>query len=83
MSEFVHILSIVGTPTALVLALGTFAWRVSRAVLLYRAGSAALKHGSKDPHGDAGLEIVNALTSEREPWYRALLPWRRSGDDEP
>jgi hypothetical protein len=62
------------------LALGTLAWRVSRAVLLQRAGAAALKHGSEDPHGKAGLKIVKALTSDSEPWYRAILPWRRSDD---
>ena len=79
LSVFAHLLIYVGTPA---LALGTFAWRVSRAVLLQRAGTAALRHGSKDPHGKAGLEIVKALTTE-EPWYRAIWPWRRSGDGEP
>ncbi len=80
MAVFTHLLPYVGTP-ALVLAVGTFAWRVSRAVLLQRAGAAALKHGSKDPHGRAGLEIVEALTRE-EPWYRSLIPWRRSDDSQ-
>jgi hypothetical protein len=55
----------------------------SRAVLLYRAGSAALKHGSKDERGKAGLKIVGALTDENEPWYRAILTWRRSDDSPP
>jgi hypothetical protein len=81
LSVFAHVLAYVGAP-ALVLTLGTFAWRVSRAALLQRAGSAALKHGSKDPHGEAGLEIVKALTTDSEPWYQAILPWRRS-DDQP
>lgn len=83
MSSFTHILAYVGTLTAFVLALGTLAWRVSRAVLLYRAGSAALKYGSKDPHGQAGLKIVDTLTGENEPWYRAILPWRKSDDSPP
>jgi hypothetical protein len=55
--------SVLGTPT---LALGTFAWRVSRAVLLQRAGATALKQGSDDQRGKAGLEIVKALTSDDE-----------------
>ncbi len=74
MSAFTHsIISYVGPPAVLLLALGVFAWRVSRAVLLYRAGTAALKHGSKDPRGKAGLKIVDALTGADEPWYRALM----------
>lgn len=77
LSEFTHILVYVGTPA---LAVGSFAWRLSRAVLLQRAGSAALKHGSKDPHGEAGLKIIKALTRESEPWYRAILPWRKPDD---
>ena len=55
-----------------------FAWRVSRAALLYRAGATALKRGNEDPHGKAGLKIVKELTSENEPWYLAILPWRKS-----
>ena len=78
MSAFTHVLPYAGTFTALVLALGTLAWRVSRAVLLHRAGSAALKYGNKDPHGRAGLKIVDKLTSDNEPWYRALLPRHKS-----
>jgi hypothetical protein len=81
-SEFVRVLSIVGTP-ALILALGSCAWRVSRAVLLQRAGSAALKGGSEDDRREAALEIVKSLTGENEPWYKAILPWRRPGDGEP
>jgi hypothetical protein len=73
--EFVSLIAYVGTPT---LAFGTLAWRVSRAVLLQRAGATALKHGDEDPHGKAGLEIVKALTDE--PWYKAVLPWRRPDD---
>jgi len=76
MSAFIHYF---GTP-AFVLALGSFVWRVSRAVLLHRAGAIALKRGSKDPHGEAGLEIVGKLTSESEPWYQAILPWRKPDD---
>jgi hypothetical protein len=77
----VHVLTYIGTLTAFVLALGTFAWRVSRAVLLYRAGGAALKHGDKNPRGRAGLEVIKSLTGQDEPWWRAILPWRRSGDE--
>jgi hypothetical protein len=75
-SEFVHVLAYVGA-AAFVLALGSFAWRVSRAVLLQRAASAALKHGSEAERSKAGLEIVKSLTSESEPWYRGILPWRK------
>jgi hypothetical protein len=53
-----------------------------RAVLLQRAGGAALKHGCKNSRGEAGLEIIKALTSDSEPWYRAIRSWRKS-DDEP
>lgn len=73
--------SYVGPPAVLLLAPGVFAWRVSRAVLLYRAGAAALKHGSEDPRGKAGLKIVDALTGADEPWYRALMWWRKTGED--
>jgi hypothetical protein len=52
-------------------------------VLLHRAGATALKHGSEDQRREAGLRIVDALTSENEPWYRAILPWRRSDDSPP
>ena len=48
LAVFTHLLTYFGAPATLLLALGSFAWRVSRAVLLHRAGSAALKHGSKD-----------------------------------
>lgn len=82
MSVFTHILSIVGTP-ALLLALGHFAWRVSRAVLLQRAGSVALKRGNEDQRPEAGLKIIDALTGENEPSYWAILPWRKSDDGEP
>jgi hypothetical protein len=82
MSAFTHsLLSYVGPP-AVLLAIGVFAWRVSRAVLLYRAGSAGLKHGIKDPRGEAGLKIVDALTGADEPRYRAILG-RKSGEDQP
>lgn len=83
MSVLAHLLPYVGTLTALVLAFGTFAWRVSRARLLGRAGVTALEKGIKDPQGKAALEIVRALTSDDEPWYLAALPWRKSGDGQP
>lgn len=51
-----------------------------RAVLLQRAGATALKQGSEDQRGQAGLEIVKALTSDNEPSYLAVLPWRKPGD---
>jgi hypothetical protein len=72
MSASTHVLTYVATLTAFALALGTFTWRVSRAVLLYRAGAAALKHGDKNPRGRAGLEVIKSLTGENEPWYRAI-----------
>jgi hypothetical protein len=80
LSVFTHVLAYFGPPVALLLALGSFAWRVSRAALLQRAGAAALKHGSEDPHGKAGLEIIKALTRDNEPWWREILPGRRSDD---
>jgi hypothetical protein len=79
LSALIHVLIYIGTPA---LALGTFAWRVSRAVLLQRAGAAALKHGDKHPRGRAGLEVVRTLTRE-EPWYKAILPWRSPSDGGP
>lgn len=83
MFVLIHVLASVGPPAVLLLALGSLAWRVSRAVLLYRAGSAAIKHGDRNPRGRAGLEIIKSLTGENEPWYRAILPWRRSDDGGP
>ncbi len=52
-------------------------------MLLQRAGSAALKRGSEDERREAGLKIVDALTGENEPWYRAILPWCKSDDGGP
>jgi hypothetical protein len=83
MSAFTHSLPYIGTLAALVLAIGRTAWNISRAKLLERAGDTALDAGDRSPRGRAGLEIVKALTSHNEPWYRAILPWRKSGDDEP
>ena len=82
MSVFTHLLTYVGLP-AIILAIGRTAWNISRAKLLQRAGDAALEAGDRNPRGRAGLEIIKSLTGENEPWYRAILPWRRSGDDEP
>jgi hypothetical protein len=81
MSAFTHLLPYVGSP-ALIVAVAHSAKPAFRSLLLYRAGSTALKRGSEDERGKAGLAIVKALTRE-EPWYRALIPWRKSGDDEP
>ncbi len=80
MSVFAHLLPYVGALTAFVLALGTLVWRVARARLLQRAGVTALQKGCKDPQGKAGLKIVDALTRESEPWYRAIIPGRKSDD---
>jgi hypothetical protein len=81
LSVFTHLLPYVGSP-ALVLALGSLAWHVSRARLLKRAGDTALEKGCKDPQGKAGLEIVKALTGDDEPWYRQILG-RKSDDGGP
>jgi len=78
----VHILTYVGLP-AVILAIGRTAWNISRAKLLQRAGDTALGAGDKSPRGRAGLEIVKALTSNNEPWYRAILPWRKPDNGEP
>lgn len=83
MSAFVHILPYMGAFAAVILAIGRTAWNISRAKLLQRAGDTALDAGDKNPRGKAGLEIVKALTSDNEPWYRALLPWRKPDDGPP
>jgi hypothetical protein len=62
------------------LASGKFAWRVSRAALLHRAGSAALGRVSDDERRKVGLKIIKELTREREPWYLAALPCCKSDD---
>lgn len=83
MSVFTNILTNFGTPASILAFAGGLV-RVSRAALLHKAGSAALSQGSEEQRREAGLAIVEALTRrEREPWFRALLPGRRSGDDEP
>ena len=83
MSTIIHVLAYAGTLTALVLAIGRTAWNISRARLLKRAGDTALEAGDRNSRGRAGLEIVKALTGENKPWYRAILPWRRSDDGQP
>jgi hypothetical protein len=75
MSAFIHYLAYVGLP-AVILAYGRARWNVSRAGLLERAGDTALEAGDKSARGRAGLEIVKALTRDKEPWWRAILPWR-------
>jgi hypothetical protein len=80
MSVFIHYLPYVGV---VILAIGRTAWNISRAKLLERAGDTALNQGDRNPRGRAGLEIVRALTSDNEPWYRAILPWRKSDDGSP
>jgi hypothetical protein len=83
MSAFVHILPYMGAFATVILAIGRTAWNISRAKLLQRAGDTALDAGDKNPRGKAGLEIVRALTSDNEPWYRALVPWRKSDNSPP
>jgi hypothetical protein len=78
----VHILTYVGLP-AVILAIGRTAWNISRAKLLQRAGDTALEAGDRNPRGRAGMEIVKALTSDNEPWFLSLLPWRKSDDSPP
>jgi hypothetical protein len=81
-SAFIRVLASVGTP-ADILAIAGGLVRVSRAALLHKAGSTALSHGTEDQRREAGLAIIEALTRrESEPWYRAILPWRKSGNDE-
>jgi hypothetical protein len=79
LSELIRFLPYAGTLTTFVLALGAFLWRRSRARLLDRAGVVALEKGDDDPRGRAGLAIVKMLNDD-EPWYRSILPWRRSGE---
>ena len=82
MSAFIlHILTYVGLP-AVILAIGRTAWNISRAKLLERAGDTALDAGDRSPRGRAGLDIVKALTSDNEPWWRAILPRGKFGGDE-
>ncbi len=83
MSAFTHVLTYAGTLTPLVLAIGRTNWNISRAKLLQWAGDTALEAGDRNPRGRAGLEIVKALTRDNEPWYRALLTWRRPDDSPP
>jgi hypothetical protein len=82
MSAFLHILTYVAPLTALVGVIGRTYCKVSRARLLRRAGDTALEKGYSNPQGKAGLQIVDKLTCD-EPWYRAILPWGKSGDDQP
>jgi hypothetical protein len=81
MSAFIHIFTYVGLPAA-ILAIGRIRWIFSRSRLLERAGDTALKTGDKNPRGRAALEIIKSLNGENEPWYRAILPWRRSDGGE-
>jgi Na+(H+)/acetate symporter ActP len=78
----VPVLTDVGTP-AVILAVAGGLVRVSRAALLHKAGSTALSQGTEDQRREAGLKIVEALTRERGPWWREILPGRKSGDGDP
>lgn len=80
MSDFIHILTCVGVP-AVILAIGRVRWIFSRSKLLKRAGDTALETGDKNPRGRAALEIIKSLNGENTPWYLAVWPWRRSGDE--
>lgn len=83
MSTVTQVLAYVGTPAGILAFTGGLV-RVSRAALLHKAGSAALSQGTEDQCREAGLKIVEALTRrEREPWWREILPGRRSDGDEP
>jgi hypothetical protein len=79
LSTFTQVLAYVGTPAGIVAFTGGLV-RVSRAALLHKAGSTALSHGDEDQRREAGLRIVEALTSDREPWWREILRRRRSDD---
>lgn len=79
MSALIHALT---TPT-IVLATARGLKHVSRSVLLYRAGSTALKRGSEDQRGKAGLEVVDALTRRDEAWYATLIKGWASRDRRP
>jgi len=71
MSALTHLLPYMGSP-ALVVALGSLPWRLSRARLLRRAGDTALEKGRKDPQGKAALQVIEALTGD-EPWFKQIL----------
>jgi hypothetical protein len=79
LSALLHVLTYVGTP-AVILAIGRIRWIFSRSRLLERAGDTALEAGDKNSRGRAALEIVKSLNGDSEPWYCAILPWRRSDD---
>lgn len=79
MSVSTHVLTYFTNP-AIIVAAAHSVRPVFRSLLLYRAGSYALKHGSEDERREAGLKIIDALTSDDEPWYRALMPWRKPDD---
>ncbi|MFZ0166073.1 MAG: hypothetical protein WAL12_21030 [Trebonia sp.] len=81
MSAFVHILAWVGAPASLALAIARTIVHLVRAWLLAKAGSAALEPGDVEKRRQTALEIVKVLNPEREPWFRAILPWRRPDDD--
>lgn len=70
----------VGAPAAIVAVAGGCV-RVAREALLHKAASTALDNGDESQRREAGLKIVEALT-RREPWWRGLLPGRRSDDDQ-
>ncbi len=79
MSEFVRILSVVGVPAS-ILAIGVCAWRMSRSWLLLRAGSVALNPSSDEKCRKAALKIIDKLTDDSVPWYKAILPWHKPDD---
>ena len=53
---------------------------MSRSWLLLRAGSVALKPDSDERCRKAALKIIDKLTDDSVPWYKAILLWRKSED---
>jgi hypothetical protein len=73
----------VGYPAVLLPVIAHSVEHLTRAWLLIKAGSVALEKRCNDKRRQTALEIVKVLHPEREPWYRAILPWRRPDDHQP
>ncbi len=83
LSEFLLALSGAGGLSAIVTVLLILrGWSASRALVLLLATITAIVTTKKERR-EACISIVKALTSDDEPWYRAILPWHKSDDDQP
>jgi hypothetical protein len=83
MSVFSYLLNHPVGVSAVIVAIGTTRWNFARAKLLDQAGDVALTQGNKEQCRQAGLKIIDRLTSDDRPWFRALLWWRKSDGGPP